>query len=136
MGFEKFGRINFTVQGKTADFVANLEHGRVTTTRCKQCGQEYFPPRADCSACLSNNMEWFDINTKGKLLSFTKAMYAPLGFEADVPYTLGVAQFGKVKVFGRLSKGIADSEVRVGMEVKAEPVKLPGDRVSYELTKA
>ena len=136
MGFEKFGRISFAAQSKLGDFVSNLEQGKVTTTRCKKCGKEYFPPRADCASCLTSEVEWFEIVGAGKLLSYTKAMYAPLGFEQDVPYVLGVAQFGSVKVFGRLSKSIADADVRVGMDVKAAPLKLPTDRIGYELVKA
>lgn len=136
MGFEKFGRINFVAQAKVSDFITHLEQGKLMGTKCRKCGREYFPPRADCFHCLGSDVEWFEITGKGKLISYTKAMYAPLGFEGDVPYILALADFGQVKVFGRLSKDVNDNEVRVGMEVKPTVVKLSNGQVSYELVKA
>ncbi|MBI5569530.1 MAG: Zn-ribbon domain-containing OB-fold protein [Desulfomonile tiedjei] len=137
MGFEQFGIISFTSTTKTAQFVDFLKENEIRGTVCKECGARFFPPRSDCSVCLSDEMDWFPISGEGTLLTFTKAMFAPAGFEKDAPYILGVAEFADgVKVFGRLDKALPDDSVKPGMRVKIHVVALEGDRLSYELTAA
>ncbi|MEW6377270.1 MAG: Zn-ribbon domain-containing OB-fold protein [Thermodesulfobacteriota bacterium] len=137
MGFERFGTVSFTSQTKAAPFVDYLEKGVLAGTSCKGCGTFYFPPRTDCPHCLSSHMEWSEITGKGKLISYSTLIYAPTGFEADLPYTIALVEFeNKAKVFGRLSKEIKEEEVAIGMELKYIVVKLPNDRITYEFKKA
>ncbi len=137
MGFEKFGIVNYVSMTNIGDFVAHLEQGRVMATRCKKCDKSYFPPRMDCADCLDSSMEWFEIKETGKLLTYTNVKYGPAGFEDKAPYTLGIGEFGNgIKVFALLSRELLESEITVGMKIKVVPVKLPGDRVSFEMQKA
>jgi uncharacterized protein len=136
MGFEKFGTVSFTAQTKVDKFVDLLDEGQVAGTRCKSCGKTYFPPRADCFNCLSSDMEWFGISGPGKLVSFSTLMYAPTGFENDLPYAIALADFGDVKVFGRMSKDLEEEDMEIGMDVNVVPVKLQGGGVSYEFKRA
>ena len=137
MGFENFGTVSFTSEAKTVDFINYLEQGKVMTTRCKKCGTRYFPPKMDCPKCLLSDMEWFEIKGDGKLLSYTTVHYGPSGFEDDAPYTLGVGEFEDgLRIFSRLSKNIKESDVKPGMKLKTVPIKLPGDRISYEFQQA
>jgi uncharacterized OB-fold protein len=135
MGFENFGVVSFTAETKASDFVGYLEKGKVMATRCRKCGTDYFPPRLDCSKCLGSDMEWFEIKGNGRLVTYTVVNYGPTGFENDAPYTLAIADFDGVRVFGRLSKGMKESDIKPGMILKVLPVKLPGDRIGYEFQK-
>ena len=134
--FSRFGVVSFTALTKVNDFVDYLEQGKLMGTKCKTCGKVFFPPRADCYSCLSSNMEWFEVKGKGKLLSFTKLSYAPVGFEGELPYTLGLWDFGDYKVFGWVSKEVPEEELQVGMEMVPRVVKLSDDRLLYEFVKA
>jgi len=137
MGFEQFGVVSFTAVMRTEQFVDLLRDGRLSGTVCKSCGTRYFPPRSDCRVCLSDQMDWFPISGEGTLLTFTTAMYAPAGFEQDVPYSLGVAEFPDgLKVFGRMDKSMPSDQIKAGMKVKVKVVHLDQDRLSYELTAA
>jgi uncharacterized OB-fold protein len=137
MGFEQFGVISFTGNTKAAQFVELLKNNELCGTICMRCGAKFFPPRSDCDACLSSDMEWFQVAGEGTLLTYTTAMYAPAGFEKDVPYTLGVAEFADgTKVFGRVDKAVSEDQIKRGMKVKIRFVELEGDRISYELTAA
>ena len=81
-------------------------------------------------------MEWSEIIDKGKLISYSTLIYAPTGFEADLPYTIALVEFeNKIKVFGRLSKEIKAEEIMIGMDLKYSIVKLPNDRITYEFKK-
>ncbi|HOJ52539.1 MAG TPA: Zn-ribbon domain-containing OB-fold protein [Syntrophales bacterium] len=129
--FKRFGTISFTATTKTNDFISHLEAGEVTGTRCRVCGKVYFPPRADCFACLSSDMEWFPVSGKGRLVTYSTLRYAPVGFEKDVPYTIAVVDFGHFKVFGRLAKEIPEEKVSVGMELKVKVNELPNGQLNY-----
>jgi len=136
MDFEQFGTVSFASQTKVNAFVERLYEGKVSGSRCRQCGARYFPPRADCCACLSSDMAWFDIQGVGKLISFSTLSYAPTGFEQDLPYTIGLARFEDgIQVFGRLSQSIIAEEMAIGMDVVVSPIRLPNERIAYELRK-
>ena len=137
MGFEKFGRKSFTAATKTAKFIDFLAQGKIEGTVCKDCGGKFFPPRADCAKCFSKNMGWFEMPKKGKLETFTTAHYAPVGFEGDPPYTMGVVDFGDgMKLFARMAKDINPDEIKVGMDVSIRSLKYDDGQLSFELTKA
>lgn len=137
MGFEQFGIISFSGTTRAEQFVEFLRNGEIRGTLCKSCGAKFFPPRSDCNLCLSDEMDWFQISGEGLLLSFTKAMFAPAGFEKDVPYMLGVAEFDDgIKVFGRIDKSLDEETVKPGLKVKLRTLNLENDRLSYELTAA
>lgn len=137
MGFENFGKVSFTTEAKTGDFVNYLAQGKVMTTKCKKCGTSYFPPKMDCPKCLSSDVEWFEIENEGKLITYTMVQYGPSGFEDDVPYTLAVGEFGGgLRIFGRLNKDVKESDIKPGVKLKMVPVKLPGDKIAYEFQRA
>jgi len=135
MGLDNFGTVSFTTEAKAADFVTYLEQGKVMTTRCRNCGTEYFPPKMDCPKCLSSDVEWLEIKGSGKLATYTVVNYGPSGFEDDAPYTLAIADFDGLRVFGRLSRDIKEQDIKPGMQLKVVPVRLPNDRIGYEFQK-
>ena len=133
MGFEKFGIVSYTQESKAEDFVTYLEQGKVTATRCKRCGTGYFPPQVDCPKCLASDVEWFEIKGNGKLLTYCQVNYGPQGFEDKVPYILGIGEFEEgIKIFATFSPSIREDEIRIDMLLRVVPVKLPGERISFE----
>ena len=132
MGFENFGTVNFTTEGKAADFVTYLEQGKVMATKCSKCGARYFPPKMDCPKCLSSDVEWVEVRGSGKLATYTVVNYGPTGFEDDAPYTLAIADFDGLRLFGRLNRDVKAEDIKPGMELGVVPVKLPNNRISYE----
>jgi uncharacterized OB-fold protein len=134
--FSKFGTVSFTSTTKVNDFIDKLEQGKVTGTQCKKCGLKFFPPRADCYQCFSNDLEWFDVSGKGKLVTFSKLEYAPVGFDGDLPYAIALLDYGDYQVFGRIAKDLADEEIKVGMEMKTVVNELPNGQLNYVFQKA
>ncbi len=130
--FKKFGTVSFTSTSKVNDFIDYLEQGKVMGTRCSKCGLDFFPPRADCFNCLESDLEWFDAaEDTGRLLTFSKMKYGPVGFENDLPYTIAVADFGKYKIFGRMDDSIADEDIKIGMKVKVFSNSLENGNLNY-----
>jgi uncharacterized OB-fold protein len=134
--FRKFGTISFTAITRTNDFIDYLENNKVMGTRCKDCGLSFFPPRADCHQCLTSNMEWFEVSGKGKLITYSRLQYAPIGFEGDVPYCIALLDYGDYKVFGRISSDLREDEIRVGMDMQTKVNKLPNGQLNYVFVKA
>ncbi len=134
--FKRFGTISFASITKVNDFVSHLDEGKVTGTRCKDCGKVFFPPRADCYRCLTSNMEWFDVSGTGKLVSYSKLEYAPVGFDGDLPYCIALLDYGDYKVFGRLAGDLSPEDIAVGMDMKTVVNELPNGQVNYVFEKA
>lgn len=134
--FKKFGTVSFTAVTKVNDFIGFLEEGKVMGTRCPDCGAVFFPPRADCSECFSSRMEWFGIEGAGRLVTFSRLKYAPVGFEGDLPYSIAVVDYGRFKVFGRISDRVPEEEIRIGMPLKAAANTLPNGQLNYVFEKA
>jgi len=133
--FKKFGTVSFTSITKINDFVQYLEDNKVMGTRCKDCGKAFFPPRADCHQCLTSNMEWFEVSGKGKLLTYSKLQYAPVGFEGDLPYRIALLDYGDYKVFGRISGNLPEGEIKSGMEMQTIVNRLPNGQLNYVFVK-
>ncbi len=133
--FKKFGTVSFTATTKVNDFIDYLEKGEVAGTKCKQCGQVFFPPRAQCYKCLDSEMEWFTVQGKGKLATYSQLMYAPIGFGEDLPYAIAVLDYGDYKVFGRIGE-VPFEELEIGMEMVTRVNELPNGNLNYVFDKA
>jgi len=135
MSFGRFGKVSYVAETKLQDFMKYLEQGKIMGSKCKNCNRIYFPPRADCD-CMVGEPEWIELSGNCRLITFTIVHFAPASFRYDVPYVLGVAQFEEgPTVFAPLSKDIKQEEIKVGMQLKLVSVKLPGDKIIYELRK-
>jgi len=133
--FKKFGTVSFTSLTKTNNFIDFLEEGKIMGTRCKDCSQSFFPPRADCYQCLTSNMEWFEVSGTGRLVTYSKLEFAPVGFQDDVPYSIALLDYGDYKIFGRIAKDVPESDISIGMQMKAMANKLPNGQLNYVFAK-
>ncbi len=129
--FKKFGTVSFTAITKTNDFIDYLEQNKVMGTRCRDCGMQFFPPRADCYRCLTSHMEWFEVTGTGKLVTYSKLEFGPVGFEKDIPYRIALLDFGDYKVFGRIADEVQDDAIKIGMEMKTTVNRLPNGQLNY-----
>lgn len=134
--FSKFGTVSFTAITKVNDFVDHLEQGKVMGTRCKICGAAFFPPRADCCRCLASDMDWYEVSGTGKLVSYSRLEFAPMGFGEDVPYAIALLDYGDYKVFGRIAGDVPENEIRIGMVMRTRVNTLPNGRLNYVFEKA
>ncbi len=83
-------------------FYENLREKRFTTTKCKKCGHVPFPPRVICPECNSDDLEWVDLPTRGKVLYFTEEVAGvPLGFDSPLIHALIDLGEGR-KLFSRI----------------------------------
>ncbi|MCX8137308.1 Zn-ribbon domain-containing OB-fold protein [Pyrobaculum aerophilum] len=103
---------------KTLLFWEGLKEGKIYATRCKKCGQVYFPPQADCPNDMTSDMEWIELPKNGVLEAFTKVYARPQGFDDIEPYMIGIATLTNgVRVMGWVEPP-DEKCVKVGDEVE------------------
>jgi uncharacterized OB-fold protein len=120
--FEWFGKVNFVPYTKVSEFARHLKDGRLMASRCKACGDQSFPPRADCGACTKGEFEFAEINGKATLHTFTTIAAAPTGFEDVAPYTIGVADLDSGgRILAWIGDTIPEPEIAIGMEMQVVP---------------
>jgi len=143
MGFERFSL--FIKHTKIRDFVDYLENGRIMAKRCMGCGAKYYPPRADCARCLGSDMEWVEIPSEGKLLTFTQVFVPPEHYASapsSMPFSrtrieptpVGIIEVEEgIRIMGFIPKTDA-KKIRIGMSFKAAPELLPDGRITIVLS--
>ena len=101
-----------------ASFYEFLKEGRFTTTKCKGCGAEPFPPRVMCPECYSVDLEWVDWPTVGTVIDVTEeSVGVPLGFGKPPLVHALVDLQGKRTFFVRIIN-CAAGELKSGDQVK------------------
>ena len=118
---------------KLKKFFEELEKGRILGTKCRRCGKLYFPPQADCSKCLSDEMDWVEIKGVGELLTYTVTYVAPKAYTNIAPYTIGVARLDEGPKVTAWVKDVKPEEVKVGMRVKLVVEKFEDGVARYVL---
>jgi uncharacterized OB-fold protein len=120
--FKWFGLVNFVPYTKIAGFAQHLKDGRLTGSRCRKCGERSFPPRADCEACMSPEFELVERTGRARLLTYTKIVAAPTGFEEVAPFIVGVADLEDGgRILAWLGESIPENEIVIDMELQVVP---------------
>jgi uncharacterized OB-fold protein len=131
-------------QTKVARFADDLAAGKIMSTVCRKCGKKYYPPRADCSGCMTNDMDWKPLSGEGKLVTFTKIHVPPLHFaipQSPMPHSsvqfepcpIGIIEVeGGLRIMGWIPK-VNLKKIQVGMKLKASPQTLPDGKVTIVL---
>jgi uncharacterized OB-fold protein len=106
-------------------FYENLKkEKRLTTTKCRKCGHVPFPPRVICPECNSDDLEWVDLPTRGKVLYFTEEVAGvPLGFETPLIHALIALGEGRNLVSRVIN--CKEGQLREGDEVQLAVFDIP-----------
>jgi len=81
-------------------------------------------------------MEWFEVSGTGNLVTYSRLQFAPIGFEADLPYCIALLDYGDYKVFGRIAGDIPEEELSLGMPMKTRVNELPNGQLNYVFEKS
>ena len=112
-------------------FFENLREKRLTTTKCAKCDKLLWPPRVICPECLSDELDWVDLGSDGKLYAFTEMrLGAPLGFVQDTPFCIGLVEIHGLLLSARIDNATYD-KLTIGDKVHLKIVELDDGRVFY-----
>ncbi|MDE0231995.1 MAG: OB-fold domain-containing protein [bacterium] len=86
LGVEMAQRYRHAV-GSSSPFYEGLERGVLRSTRCRECGASWFPPRRFCEAHLTET-DWYDLPGTGTVTAATRVHSPPPFGGIDPPYIL------------------------------------------------
>lgn len=87
--------------------------GNLIGSQCRSCGAHFFPIRAACSRCLSQDLDTIGFSTEGTLYTFSIVRQSTPAFK--VPYALGYVDFPEdVRIMGQIG-GCELEDIDIGM---------------------
>lgn len=82
-------------------------------SRCRSCGETFFPSRAVCVKCLQEDLEKVPLSRRGKLYTCCVVRQAPPGLK--VPYAMGITELPEgVRVTSLIATDHPE-ELKIGM---------------------
>jgi uncharacterized OB-fold protein len=126
-------------QTRIHQFYENLRAGRLTTTRCNECGEVLWQPRVVCPHCNSDSMDWIDLPRQGTVYAHTAMLLgAPLGFEADLPFVIAIVRLdlgkdGHMHLFTRVDDTTYD-DLAIGDTLWFKQIDCGDGRVFFRFT--
>ena len=100
-----------------------LNEDKLMGSKCKKCGAIFAPPRPICMKCHGTQMEWAEMQGKGKLVAFTCIAVGPPfmieeGYDRKHPYVSGVVELEEgVAIDARIEEvdGNKPESIKIGM---------------------
>jgi len=112
---------------------ADREKGYLIGSRCKKCGDCFYPKRAVCANCYSQEMEEVALSTRGKIYTYTIARTSYPGVPLTAPFiTAQVELPEKVQVLSLIT-GIDFDKVKIGTDVELYFWKVREDEEGNEV---
>lgn len=101
--------------------IALRDDNKITGVRCDRCEKVFVPPRSTCERCLTRIADnVVELGSTGTVTGFTVIRYAEPHQPLPPPYILALIRLdGADTPLAHVVKGIAPSQMRVGLTVKA-----------------
>jgi len=128
----KFGYVSWLPETDLmAKFTEALKEGKLMGTKCNKCGERHLPPRAQCR-CGSNQMDWYEAPTRGKLFTYTIVTFPPDSMSKHAPYIVAVAELEDgTRLLAHIT-GVTPTTLKVGLPVQVVPHQISEDRIAYK----
>jgi len=105
-----------------------LNEGKLMGSRCRKCRVLFLPPRTICIKCFGSEMEWVQVEGKGRLVAFTCIAIGPPfmireGYNRKHPYVSGVVELQDgVKVVARIEgvDGNNPEMIKIGTRLEVD----------------
>jgi hypothetical protein len=87
---------------------------------CAKCKKVAVPPRSLCPHCMSSDMKWTELPSKGKLVTYTVIHVSPVQFQELIPYAVGIVEFGEGVRLPGMIRNVKLENLRIGMELQTD----------------
>lgn len=114
-------------------FWENLKAHEMKIQHCSDCESWFFPPRAICPHCLSENYVWTPVSGRGEVYAVTTfhLSFHPGYTKDDLPYNVSIIKLEEGMRMVSNVVGCPVDQVKIGM-----PVEVIYDDVTDEVTLA
>ena len=87
---------------------------------CAGCKKVIVPPRSLCPHCGSSKMNWTELPSKGKLVTYTVIHVSPAQFQELSPYAVGIVEFGDGVRLPGMIRNVKLEDLKIGMELQTD----------------
>jgi uncharacterized OB-fold protein len=94
------------------------EEPRLLGSRCKSCGEVFFPGRKRCIMCFAEEMEELTLSRTGKIYSYTVVHNVTPGYTGPVPYAVAAVELPEGIVIMSSLTQCDYGALKVGMDVE------------------
>lgn len=91
---------------------------RLEGGRCEVCGHIFFPPRAICPECRSEEVSAHPFAGRGRVYSYSTLYQAPAGFDEYVPYTVALVRLDEGPLVTAQLTDVDPEDVEIDMPVE------------------
>jgi uncharacterized OB-fold protein len=100
---------------------------KLMAVRCMKCRHLMVPPRTICSQCHSSRVEWAQLGSKGKLVTYTIVYVAPTLFNHMAPYAVGIVEMPEEVRLPSIIRTSRLESLKIGMELELDFSPRPQD---------
>lgn len=114
-----------------AAFDQYIAEHKLMAARCTNCRSMFVPPRAICTECHSEKLEWTVTSGRGKLAAFTVIYSGPSfmveqGFDRRNPYVSGIVELAEGPRISARITGVDPADpagIRIGTSLSLDFVE-------------
>ena len=122
-------------------FTMDEKKPRLIGTRCKSCGDYFFPRAVNCRnpLCRAQEVEEVFLSRRGRIWSYTVNYYQPpapyVPPDPFIPYAVAAVELPEEKMLiqGQVVTGYDYSKLKIGMEMELVIEKLHDDEQGNEV---
>jgi uncharacterized OB-fold protein len=111
----------YTIGTVASKFFTELrDNKRILGLKCSQCKRVIVPPRSICDKCFSQIGEWVEVDSKGKLITYTAVHYSLPIHPAEHPFAYGIVRLNGASTGLPCLLGEVDlNKIEIGTEYEA-----------------
>jgi hypothetical protein len=109
------------------------DKGHLIASRCRDCGEVFFPKKPFCLNCTSPNMEEIALSTRGKLDTFTISRAVPPGSLMVAPYAIVQVALPEKAVVTAVMTDVDLESLDIGMDVEMVIEKIKEDEAGNDV---
>lgn len=112
----------------------NIGAAYIVGSKCKKCGEYYYPRRSVCLVCGNRDLEKTRLRGKGEIWSFTRIDQAmPKTLIQEVPYFMVVVELEEKVLVKGILKNAQKTELKLGAPVEVVFEKVSEDKEGNDL---
>jgi len=109
------------------------ERPQLIGSRCKACGEVFFPKRLICAHCYGQDVEEISLSGKGELYTYTIVRAPTLGYQGPIPFVVGQIELPEGLTIQSILTGCEPESLEIGMPMEITLGKLEEDEAGNEI---
>ena len=102
------------------EFYRQCADRKLMAVRCVRCKHIMVPPRQICPNCRSSRVEWVQLGTRGKLVTYTVVHVSPPQFKHMTPYAVGIVEMEEGVKLPSIIRTSRLESLKIGMNLEAD----------------